>query len=98
MIEQLATALARIAGLVVEGKHEEAAREVDGCYRSLGVTRDMIARLDPATLAAMFGPGRADAVARVLDAEAGVLRAQGRNADADSKSRDAEALRRAVGR
>jgi hypothetical protein len=98
MIEQLAATIGRILGLVSEGKSEEAARELDGCYRSLGVTRDMIERLDATTLGAMLGAGRAEAVARVLDAEAALAQSQGREADAHAKSRDAAAIRRAVSR
>jgi hypothetical protein len=96
MIQQLAAAIARIADLAREGKHEQAGRELDGCYRSLGVTRDMLERLDATTLGAMLGVGKAEAVARVLDAEADLARSQGREADALAKSRDAAALRRAV--
>jgi hypothetical protein len=98
MIEQLAAAIARIMGLAGEGNHEEAARELEGCYRSLGVTRSMLERLDATTLGAMLGSGKADAVARLLDAEAALARSQGREGDAHAKSRDAAELRRAVGR
>jgi hypothetical protein len=98
MIEQLAAAIARVAGLVAGRKYQDAGREVEGCYRTIGITRDMLVRLSPETIGAMFGPGKGDAVARVLDAEADLLRAQGRGAEAQSKKRDAAALRRAVGR
>jgi hypothetical protein len=98
MIEQLAAAIARIAGLASEGKYEDAARELDGCYRSLGVTRHMLERLDAPTLAAMLGGSRAEAVARVLDAEATLARSQGKDAEEGAKSRVAAALRRAVAR
>ncbi len=98
LIEQLAGAIARVVGLVAEGKYEDAARAIDGCYRALGVTPVMLGRLEPVTLVAMLGAGKAQAVAKVLDAEAGILRAQGKDAEAHAKNRDAETMRRAAGR
>jgi hypothetical protein len=95
LIQQLAGAIARIAGFVADGKYEDASREIEASYRSLGLTPGMVGRLEPATLCALLGRGKLDAVASVLDAEAGLLRAQGRDAEAQGKSRDAEDLRRA---
>ena len=97
LIEQLAGAIARVLGLVAESKYEDAAREIDGCYRALGVTPVMLGRLAPATLVAMLGAEKAEAVAKVLDAEAGILRAQGRDVEAYAKNRDAETIRRVAG-
>jgi hypothetical protein len=95
LIEQLATLGARILGLADAGKHEAARQELDSCYRSLGVTREMIDRLDIATLVAMLGASKAAAVATVIEAEAGLARSQGREADARAETVTAEALRRA---
>jgi hypothetical protein len=98
LIQQLATLSARILDLGAAGKHEEARQELDGCYRSLGVTRDMINRLDVSTLVAMLGASKTAAVATVVEAEAALARSQGREADARAKAANAEALRRASGR
>jgi hypothetical protein len=98
LIEQLATLTARILGLAAAGKDDEARQELDGCYRSLGVTRAMIDRLDAGTLVAMLGANKATAVATVVEAEAALARSQGRDADARARSADADALRRASAR
>jgi hypothetical protein len=98
MIKELASAVARIMGLVSDGERTAATRELDACYRALGVDRNMITRLDTNTLARMLGAAKSEALAGVLEAEASLSMSDGREGDAASKKRDAAALRQVFAR
>lgn len=86
LIIQIAAGLARITGLVTEKKFDEAEREIDAAWSSLGFRRADASRLDDATLRALLGQ-KMEIAARLFDAES-VLE------DAKGNRTAAEALRR----
>ncbi len=98
MIKELGSTIARAMGLESEGKHAAAIQEIDSCYRALGMDRSMVGRLDSNTLASMLGAAKSEALADVLDADATLLMNEGREAAADSRKREALALRQVAAR
>ena len=81
LIEQLAETVRRAFGLAQAGDTTAALALFDDLYRSLGVGRDALDRLDPTTLRTMLGE-RTRTMALVLTAEADVLAAAGRQDEA----------------
>lgn len=76
MIEQLAGALARIAGLTRETKYEQAEQELDATWSSIGLRRTDASRLDDGTVRALLGAKLPLAV-KLLEAEATLEEARG---------------------
>ncbi|MBX3218426.1 MAG: hypothetical protein KF850_40850 [Labilithrix sp.] len=94
MIQQLADTLARAVGLAKEGKHEEAARDVDSLYdRNVGLPRRMLERLDLGSVRSMLGGEKLAALVLLLEAEAELRRLRGDEAGAAERERRALALR-----
>lgn len=81
LIEQLAAVVRKAFGLAQQGDVDGALRLFEDLYRSLGVGRETLETVDPATLQTMLGD-RAEPVALILTAEADVLAAAGREAEA----------------
>jgi hypothetical protein len=69
MVRQLADALARIAGLRKAGLLEDAARELDAAFASLGGIDPLLVRDGDATflLSLVQDPSRREAMARLLE-------------------------------
>jgi hypothetical protein len=82
MIEQFMQAIGRILGFVKTGRFDEARAELDAAYSSLGTSRRMVARLDDGSLRLLFGGEKLRVVGMLLDAEAKLLRAEGKEAEA----------------
>ena len=82
LIEQFVAMVARIVGLSREGKVEEARRELDEAYVSLGVPRSMVASLDSASIKLLVGEEKARALAVLFSAEGELARAEGREKEA----------------
>lgn len=91
LIEQLAAMVRRAFALSEAGDVDGALGLFDEIYRSFGLSRDALARLDAGTVRAMVGD-RATALAVVLTAEADVLAKAGRAAEGDERRRFAVAL------
>lgn len=71
MIRQIAETIAAAMGLAREGKVEEAIESIEAAYRTyLGMPKDMVDRLDAATVVATFGAQKAIVIAALLDGEA----------------------------
>jgi hypothetical protein len=92
MIEQFVQAVARMLGLIKSGSLEEAKRELDGAYGTLGVSRSMVERLDDASLRLLFGDEKVLVIAMLLDTEGKLLRAEGKEAEAQSLEARAKRL------
>lgn len=92
MIEQFVQAVARMLGLIKTGSLEEAKRELDGAYATLGVSRSMVERLDDASLRLLFGDEKVLVIAMLLDTEGKLLRAEGKEAEALSLEARAKRL------
>lgn len=77
MIEQLAAAIARIAGLRVSGRHDEALEVLRETQNGLlGPLQPMIGRLDAASAVAMLGDAsKIEAYLRLLAEEAAIYSA-----------------------
>jgi hypothetical protein len=84
LIEQFVQTIARILGLAKSGSFEEAKAELDGAYATLGVSRRMIDQLDDSSLKLLLGKEKLRIVAMLLDAEAKLLRSEGKEAQARS--------------
>jgi hypothetical protein len=85
MVQQLAEALARIAGLRAQKDLDGAEREVAEAYRTLNVDPTFLS-LDARSLIAVVGdPDRLRMLARLLDEEAAVCEARGDAASARRK-------------
>src|SRR5215470_1153956 len=82
LIEQFVAMVARIVGLSREGKVEQARRELDEAYHSLGVPRSMVASLDSASIKLLVGEEKARALAVLFSAEAELARAEGKDKEA----------------
>ena len=93
MIEQIAAAVAKVAGLAREVKLEEAEAELDGAWAAgLNFKRRDADRLDDATLKMLLGP-KATLVASLFDAEATIEDARGNAAKAAKLRARAVSLR-----
>ena len=78
MVRQFAEALARIARLRVEGKHERALDDAGRLYEELGVPREVCDVVDTPTLARLLGhPDKMRALATVCWEEARILQGAG---------------------
>jgi hypothetical protein len=85
MVERLAEALARIAGLRAQKDLDGAEREVAEAYRVLNVDPTFLS-LDARSLIALVGdPDRLAMLARLLEEEAAVCEARGDEAGARRK-------------
>lgn len=74
LIQQIAEAIARIAGLSRQGRSEEALLVVEQTYRGLGVDPEALRRLDSRSLAMLQGPPeKLRALARLCELEADAL-------------------------
>lgn len=82
LIEQFVAMVARIVGLSREGKVEEARRELDEAYHTLGVPRSMVASLDATSIKLLVSEEKARALAVLFSAEAELARAEGRDREA----------------
>lgn len=91
LIEQLAAMVRRAFALSDAGDVEGGLALFDEIFRSFGLSRDALDRLDATTLRTMVGD-RATALAVVLAAEADLLEKAGRRADAEGRRRLAVAL------
>jgi hypothetical protein len=76
MIEQFAQAIARILAFTNESKFDDARRELDAAYQSLGISRTMVARLDEPSLRLLLRDEKMRGLALLLAAEARLLRAE----------------------
>ncbi|HEX7603898.1 MAG TPA: hypothetical protein VF316_19910 [Polyangiaceae bacterium] len=77
MIEQIAAAVTKIAGLARDAKLDEAETELDAAWSAgLNFKRRDADRLDDATLKMLLGP-KATLVASLFDAEAAIEDARG---------------------
>lgn len=77
MIEQIATSVAKVAGLARDAKLEEAQVELDSAWSmGLNFKRADANRLDDTTLKMLLGP-KATLVASLFDAEANIEDARG---------------------
>lgn len=92
LIEQIAGTIARIMGFAGQQKFEDAERELDGAWSSIGFRRADAETLDDGTLRILLGP-KVELAARLLDAEADVEIARGNHARADVLRRRASSLR-----
>jgi hypothetical protein len=80
MIEQLAAAVARAAGLARDGKADEAVHELDEAWTTaLGMREKDALRLDDSTLRMMLG-AKTDVVVTLLQARADVEASRGADA------------------
>ena len=97
VIEQLAAALARIAGLQAEGKHVEALAEVQRAYSGLDLNPHLVRSLDSVSLARLLRePTKVHAVARLLKEEADLRESMGELSVADLLRRRALRLCRTL--
>jgi hypothetical protein len=97
LVAKITDAIARIAGLSRSARHEEAQRELDGAYQSLlGMSRQDAHRLTPSSLVMVVGAERAEQCARLLDAEAELLIAAGREPEGEARRTRAAAVRKAI--
>ena len=88
LIQQLAETLARIAGMRREGRSEQALVVVAQSYRALGVDPEALRRLDSRSLALLHGsPVKLRAIAELCEAEAELMEALGRPAEAEARKR-----------
>jgi hypothetical protein len=94
MVNQLAAALARIAGLRRAALLEQAAEEMDAAVASLGGIDPRLAEgSDGPLLAALVtDPARREALARLLEEQAEILLARGETARARTTREKARAL------
>jgi hypothetical protein len=91
MIERVVAAVAHIIGLARDGHAEEAGRELDDAWGSLGLRENDALRLDDATLHLMLG-ARAELAGRLLEARAEIEEARGETASASNIRKRALAL------
>jgi len=84
MIEQFGQAVARILGFSSQSKFDDARRELDAAYESLGLARHMAARLDDASLRMLLREEKLRGLALLWAAETRLLRAEGRHDEASS--------------
>jgi hypothetical protein len=90
LIQQIAEAIARIAGLSRQGRSDEALVVVDQTYRGLGVDPEALRRLDSRSLAMLHGPPeKLRALARLCELEAEILEKLGRQSAARERWRRA---------
>lgn len=98
LIEQFAGAIARVAGLVRDGKPEDGLREADRAIASLaGMPWSMLARLEPATAFGLLERERVRVLADLLVARAVAARAAGDEAGAGEAATLAAELRAKLG-
>ena len=98
VIEQLAAALARIAGLRAEGKHDEALSEIQQTYVALELNPHLVRSLDAVSLARLLRESeRVQGVARLLAEEAELRALAGEPGVAVLLRRRALGLCRALG-
>jgi hypothetical protein len=94
LIEQIVSAVARIAGLTQEAKLDEAEHELDETWTAvLGFRRADAARLDDDTLRMLLG-AKAECAATLFEAEASLEEARGNPAAAESLRRRASRIAR----
>lgn len=95
IIEQLAAALARIAGCKAEGHLEAGLEEVRRAIEELGLNPHLVSSLDTGSLGRLLRhPEQLRAVARLLAEEAELLAALGRERAAALTAARATALAR----
>jgi hypothetical protein len=93
MIEALGAALAKIAGLRAEGKNEEALKEVQAAYGTLGLNPHLLSSLQGASLRVVVGSSeKAAALKTLLLEESKLLAELGDTKAAEQKARQARAL------
>ena len=98
MIRRLAELIGRALGLARNGQHEEAELAIEDIYKTeLGMTRDMVERLDPATVARTLGAEKSMIVASLLDAEAQLAELAADETRASLRRSRASAIRAAAG-
>lgn len=91
LIQQVAAAVARILDYASGERIEDAERELDQVWSSLGVRRADLPRLDDVTLVVLLG-AKAPLGAELLRAEAAIERARGNAARAEGLERRASVL------
>jgi hypothetical protein len=93
LIEQIVSAVARIAGLTTDAKLEEAERELDDTWTAvLGFRRADATRLDDGTLRMMLG-ARIECAAKLFEAEGAWEEARGNHAAAERLRKRAAGLK-----
>jgi hypothetical protein len=98
LIEQFAGAIARVAGLVRDGKPEDALREADRAIASAaGMPWSMLAKLDPGTAFGLLERERVRVLADLLVARGVAARAAGDELGAGQAARLASELRARLG-
>lgn len=92
-IRRIADAIARMVGLGASGALEVVRDDLDEAHRALfGLPRDLTARLDPRSLAAMVRADHRDAARELLETEAALLDASGDAGGAALRRSQREAL------
>ncbi len=91
LIQRVAAAVARILDLASSERIDEAERELDQVWTSLGIRRADLPRLDDVTLVVLLG-AKAPLAVELLRAEAAIERARGRDALAERLERRAADL------
>jgi hypothetical protein len=96
-IQQIAEAIAGIVGLVGDGKHEEALREIaDAQAKLAGPMGTGLDRLDASSVIAILGTDKARLHAQLLRLESGARQALGQSGKGSSVLARAEAVERAL--
>jgi hypothetical protein len=99
LIQQMAEAIARIAGLREQGAHHEALELIESSCRSLGADRKLRQLLTPESLAKLLGdPEKLRVVADLLEEESRIYAAKGDAAQAIASQRLSEQLRAQIPR
>jgi len=93
LIRQIAEFIGRIAGLTRSGQPDEAERELDAAWTSLGLRRSDALRLDDATLKMLLG-AKAGLGADLFEAQAVLEEARAMPGEASQLRERAAALRR----
>jgi hypothetical protein len=98
MIQRLVELIARAVGLAKKGRHDEAEEAIEEIYKSeIGMPRDMLEKLAPATIASTLGSEKSMLIAALLDAEAQLAELQGDLVRVADRNARADAIRAAAG-
>jgi len=92
LVEQIAETVAKALGLAKEGRHDEAKRELNGAYSALGISRDLVGRLDASSIRMMAGD-KLPALVKLLETEIEIVRLAGDEDMARRRERLLAALR-----